>query len=218
MGSALLFGALGSACAQRIYTCVDAKGHRITADRPIADCMDRPQKELNSSGTVRRTIRPAPTADELEAAEREARTEQEARQHEEEERRRLRALAARFPDRAAHDKERALALQHLDDVLATANKRSADLEAQQKRLAAEAGFYKSDPSKMPPALKRLVDENQLQIAAHKRQFGDQLEQKRRINARFDEELAQLQKLWGQHGGAAAPAPSVASAASATKKR
>ncbi|WP_432214584.1 DUF4124 domain-containing protein, partial [Salmonella enterica] len=35
-----------------IYTCVDAKGRKLTADRPILDCIDREQKELNASGQV----------------------------------------------------------------------------------------------------------------------------------------------------------------------
>ena len=58
-----------------IYTCVDAKGRKITSDRPIVDCIDREQVELNPSGTVRRKVGPSLTAQERaaeEAKEREA--------------------------------------------------------------------------------------------------------------------------------------------------
>src|SRR5436190_9468818 len=42
--------------SEGIYTCVDSKGRRLTADRPIAECTDRVQKELNPSGTVKRQV------------------------------------------------------------------------------------------------------------------------------------------------------------------
>ena len=193
---AWLLAATAGAFAQgTIYTCVDSKGRRLTSDRPIAECMDRPQKELNPSGTVRRVLTPTLTAEERAAAEAKARHEQEEQQRVEEEKRRDKVLAARYPDRAAHDKERAAALRQTDDAIAAGQKRTADLEAQQKKLAAEAGFYKSDPSRMPAALKRSVEENQQQIAAQKRLLADLQEQRKRINGRFDEELARLTKAW-----------------------
>lgn len=193
---AWLLAATAGAFAQgTIYTCVDSKGRRLTSDRPIAECMDRPQKELNPSGTVRRVLTPTLTAEERAAAEAKARHEQEEQQRVEEEKRRDKVLAARYPDRAAHDKERAAALRQTDDAIAAGQKRTADLEAQQKKLAAEAGFYKSDPSRMPAALKRSVEENQQQIAAQKRLLADLQEQRKRINGRFDEELARLAKAW-----------------------
>lgn len=193
---AWLLAATAGALAQgTIYTCVDSKGRRLTSDRPIAECMDRPQKELNPSGTVRRVLTPTLTAEERAAAEAKARHEQEEQQRVEEEKRRDKVLAARYPDRAAHDKERAAALRQTDDAIAAGQKRTADLEAQQKKLAAESGFYKSDPSRMPAALKRSVEENQQQIAAQKRLLADLQEQRKRINGRFDEELARLTKAW-----------------------
>ena len=64
--SAWLLGVLLSctpwmAAAQSIYTCVDSKGRRLTHDRPIPDCIDREQRELNSNGTVKRAIGPTLT-------------------------------------------------------------------------------------------------------------------------------------------------------------
>ena len=52
-----------------IYTCVDAQGRRLTSDRPIRACIDREQKVLNPSGTVRRVMPPSLTAAERAAAE-----------------------------------------------------------------------------------------------------------------------------------------------------
>ena len=54
------------------------KGRRLTSDRPILECIDREQKELTSSGTVKRTLKPSLTVEEQARAE-----EQERRQAEE---------------------------------------------------------------------------------------------------------------------------------------
>lgn len=34
-----------------IYACTDASGRRITADRPIASCVDREQRVLGNTGS-----------------------------------------------------------------------------------------------------------------------------------------------------------------------
>jgi len=48
--------------AAGIYSCVDAKGRTLTADRPIAECSDREQRELSPSGMTRRRLEPTYTA------------------------------------------------------------------------------------------------------------------------------------------------------------
>ena len=73
-----------------IYTCIDAKGRRITADRPIPECIDREQRELGSSGTVRRVVPPSYTAEERARIAAQRRAEDEARARVNEERRRER--------------------------------------------------------------------------------------------------------------------------------
>ena len=84
-----------------IYTCVDRQGRRLTADRPIAECLDREQQELGPTGTVRRQIGPSLTEQERAALEVQRRKEAEERTRQQEERRRERVLTARYPDKAA---------------------------------------------------------------------------------------------------------------------
>jgi hypothetical protein len=69
VAGSLAAGLLAPAWAEGIYTCVDAKGRRITSDRPIIECIDREQRELSPSGTVRRKIGPSLTAMERAAVE-----------------------------------------------------------------------------------------------------------------------------------------------------
>ncbi|MFO0444535.1 MAG: DUF4124 domain-containing protein, partial [Betaproteobacteria bacterium] len=54
-----------------IYTCVDANGRRLTADRPIAECRHKEQQILNRDGSVRGILPPTLTAE--ERAEKDAR-------------------------------------------------------------------------------------------------------------------------------------------------
>ncbi|PJI99568.1 hypothetical protein CLU85_4420 [Acidovorax sp. 69] len=178
-----------------IYTCVDRNGRRLTADRPIQECLDREQRELGPSGIVRRQIGPSLTEQERAAQDAQRRKEAEARSREIEERRRERVLTARYPDKATHDAERAVAIQLVDDVTATAEKRIVELRQQQKAFDVEMEFYKRDPSKAPMVLRRKIAENEDSIAEQQRFIAGQDQEKRRVHQRFDTELAQLRKLW-----------------------
>ena len=178
-----------------IYSCTDAKGRTITADRPIPDCIDREQRELNPSGTTRRKLEPTYTA--REQAEREERERQAqllaARQLEE--RRRERALLIRYPTPLAHDRERAEALVQIDAVIQAAKKRLGELAEERKRIDDELEFYKKDPSKAPDSIRRKVEDNARSVAVQNRFIGEQEDEKKRVNVRFDEEQARLKPLW-----------------------
>ena len=208
-------GASGS-----IYTCVDRNGRRLTADRTIPECLDREQRELSPSGTTRRQIGPSLTEIERAAQEAQRRKDEEERARVVEERRRERVLVARYPDKAAHDVERAAAVQVVDDVTATAEKRIVELKAERKKLDVEMEFYKKDPNKAPMTLRRKIGEVDESVAEQQRFIAGQEQEKRRVHARFDAELAQLRKLWDAQrtpsviGGApASEAPAAPPAAS-----
>jgi hypothetical protein len=179
-----------------IFTCIDARGQRLTSDRPIVECLDREQKELKKDGTVRRTIGPSLTAQERAALEERERKLAEERQRKDVERRALKALLARYPNQAVHDADRVKALRAAQDVIAAGERRVAELEEQRRKLQQETEFYK-DRSKWPPKLKRQIEENEQQMAAQLRFIDAQGEEKKRIDARFDDELARLKPLWAQ---------------------
>jgi hypothetical protein len=190
-----------------IYTCVDAQGRKLTSDRPIAACVDREQKVLNPSGTVKAKVGPTLTA--AERAEQEAREkkELEERIRQNEEKRRDRALLARYPNQSAHDKERADALAQVAAVRQTAIARVDDLLKQRQKVDDEMEFYKKDPSKAPPALRRQQEELAQNLAGQGRFIADQDAEVKRVNARFDAELVRLKQLWALQGvPAPAPAP------------
>ena len=212
VGAWLLAGLLSQACAQGIYTCQDGKGRRLSADRLIPECTDREQRELNASGSVKRTVPPVLTAKERAAEEAKAQQAADERKRIAEEKKRELALLSRYPDKSAHDKERRSAIAVADDVIESANHRIAELQVERKKIDGELEFYRKDLAKVPAKLKRLVEENSHQVEEQNRVIANQEKEKRRINARFDEELVNLRRLWAQSLPAAASSAPAAAAA------
>jgi hypothetical protein len=201
---ALSMGMVAPVLAQgtSIFTCTDAQGRRLTSDRLIVQCMDREQYELNPSGTVRRVIPPSLTAEERARAEARQRAEAEARAREAEERRRHQALLIRFPNEQTHQRAREEALRQVNAVITAVLAREVELEKQRQEILAEMEFYQRDPSRAPAWLQHRQTTNEQQIASQRTFREDQQREINRINQRFDEELALLQRLWKERDAAA----------------
>jgi hypothetical protein len=95
----------------------------------------------------------------------------------------------------AHDRERAEALVQIDAVIQAAKKRLGELAEERKRIDDELEFYKKDPSKAPDSIRRKVEDNARSVAVQNRFIGEQEDEKKRVNVRFDEEQARLKPLW-----------------------
>ena len=202
-----------------IYTCTDAQGRKLTSDRPIPACIDREQRELSPTGTVRRVIGPTLTDHERTAQEAKRLKAQEERSRALEERRRERVLLARYPDAATHGAQRSAALVLVQEVGRASAQRIVELREQRKALDQEMEFYSGNPAKAPLKLRRQIEENDESVLEQQRFLVGQEQEKRRVNQHFDAELAQLQRLWAQQrelasgaGGGAAAVPAIAPAA------
>jgi len=202
-----LLGGCGAAWAQSppvisgVYTCVDAKGRKLTADRPIPECTDREQQVLNPSGTVKLRVGPTLTAQERADQEAKERKELEETNRSSEENRRYRALLTRYPNKAMHDKERAQALTQIGVVIQAANNRLVELAHQRVAIDAEMDFYKKDPAKSPISVRRQMEENVQSQASQKRFITEQEGEIRRVSVRFDDEMVRLRQLWASSGPA-----------------
>jgi hypothetical protein len=178
-----------------VYTCVDAKGRKLTADRPIPECTDREQKVLNPSGTVKTKVGPTLTAQERADQELKEKREIEERNRTVDEKRRDRALLIRYPNKAVHDQERQEAMAQVAVVIQAAKNRLDELTKQRVAVDEEMEFYKKDPSKAPAYVRRQQDENIQSQAVQRRFIGEQESEIKRVNARFDDELVRLRQLW-----------------------
>lgn len=195
-----------------VYTCVDARGRKLNSDRPIPECIDREQKVLNPSGTVREKLGPTLTAQERAAVEAKEKLAQEEQARLNEEKRRDRALLLRYPNKTVHDAEGSEAVAQINVVKSAALNRIEELNKQRKTVDVEMEFYKKDPTKAPLSLKRQVDDLVQSLAVQARFIADQDGETKRVNARFDEELARLRGLWPQLAVAASSAKPAASKA------
>lgn len=220
--ASLLAGLCAAVAAQTspgalsIYTCVDKQGRKLTSDRPIPDCIDREQRELGPSGTLRRVIGPTLSQQERETLEVQRRKDLDERNRIAEERRRERGLLARYPNQATHDAERATSLNLVDEVTATATKRITELQTRRKTLDQEMEFYRKDPAKAPMSLRRQLAENDEEVLEQQRFIAGQDQEKRRVHQRFDVELAQLQQLWASQRSTTVMSAPVTSGASAPR--
>lgn len=178
-----------------IYACTDAQGRRLTADRPITECIDRDQRVLGQTGVELRRVGPTLTEKEREEQDAQRRAKQQQISKLKEQRSRERALLARYPNKTAHDAVRAEAVEQQIQLIASANKRLEDLRSARKSMDAEMEFYKKDPEKAPGQLKRQVRGNDDDVLDQLKFIKQREEEKQRINQQFDNELAQLQKLW-----------------------
>ena len=175
-----------------IYTCVDARGRKLTSDRPIPDCTGREQRVLNRDGSVRDVLPPTLTPEERlaqEAIERRASLQRTALADAV---RRDRNLLARYPDQAAHHRARQVALAPMVQAMQTSERRLAKLAADRKTMDSEAEFYVG--GSMPALLKMQLDGNDAAVAAQHAATKAQAAEIARVTALYDTELARLQKL------------------------
>jgi hypothetical protein len=201
-----------------IYTCIDDKGRRLTADRPIPECSAKEQQVLNRDGSLRAIHPPTLTADERAEKDARERAEKEARAAAADAVRRDRNLMARFPTEAAHNRARESALDSVRLAVKATELRLRELTAERKPLRDEAEFYQGKP--LPPRLKSAIDANDAAVEAQRAAAVNQELELGRINKLYDAELERLRKLWaGAPAGSLGPlppslAPAAAPAASA----
>ncbi len=194
-----------AAAASGIYSCTDAQGRRITADRPIAECANREQYLLNKDGSLRTVVPPTMTADERAENEARERAAAEARAAQADAVRRDRNLMARYPTEASHNRGREAALDTVRLAMKASEIRLRELAAERKPLTDEAEFYKGRP--LPAKLRAALDANDTALEAQRSAMSNQQAELERINKLYDAELARLRRLWaGAPAGSLGPLP------------
>lgn len=199
-----------------IYTCIDDKGHRLTADRPIAECAGKEQRVLNRDGSLRSIQPPTLTVD--ERAEKEARDRKaaEARAAQADAVRRDRNLMARYPNEETHKKAREAALDTVRMAIRTSDQRLKDLAAERRPLLDETEFYKG--KQLPLKLRLQLDANDAATDAQRSAMSNQEAELVRINRLYDAELDRLRRLWGGAlPGTLGPIDSAAAAAASAPR-
>lgn len=194
-----------------IYTCTDAQGKRLTADRPIPECASKEQQVLNRDGSLRSVMPPTLTAQERAQKEASEKLVSEARAAQADAVRRDRNLMARFANEAAHLRAREASLDTVRLAIKSSEIRLRELAQARKPLLEETEFYKGKP--MPGKLKAAIDANDAALEAQRSATANQEAELDRINAKYDAELDRLRRLWaGAAPGTLAVTPAVATSA------
>ena len=182
-----------------IYTCVGADGKPMTSDREIVGCVGD-QVERNRDGSFKRIVPRSLTEDEKAAAEeRKRRAEREATERRIEQRK-DEDLLRRYPDVAALERARQVAVAPTLAAIQISDERNQDLLKERKRLDDEAEFYPS--KKYPAKLKNDFDRNDAALAAEKQAQQLRQDELKRNNDNFDAILARLKFLWARQAGSA----------------
>ncbi len=177
----------------RIYSCVDANGKRVTADRPIRECIAREQLILNKDGSVHSRLPPSLTAEERAEYEARERKLAEERNALAEAGRRDRNLLNRYPDEAAHQRSREAALDTVRLAIRASELRLRELAQERRPLTSEAEFYEG--RQLPPKLKQALDANDAAADAQRDASRNQEAELVRVMRLYDAELARLRRLW-----------------------
>src|SRR6478609_7136002 len=113
LAAAGAFGARAADSAKTYIFQCEVNGKKVTSDRPIPECANKEQRQLNPDGSLYRIVKPIPTPDETEEMERKERERLAALANQNDAVRRDRNLMQRFPNEATHKKARDKALDDL---------------------------------------------------------------------------------------------------------
>lgn len=176
-----------------IYTCVDDEGRRLTSDRPIRECIDRPQRILNPDGSQRGVLQPTLTAQERAAKRERERQEAEAAAAKAEALRRDRNLLQRFPNESAHQAARDSALAPIRLAMDLTSTRMAQLARERRPIDDEIRTLGEKP--VPQNLRAQRDANDAAMGAQRDLSVSQKAEYERIVRQYDAELDRLRRLW-----------------------
>lgn len=202
---AILVGlASGSAFAQPLYKCKDAKGKTYYTQTPPTECLGKEMDELSKQGTVVKKREAALTPEQLAAREAEEKRKKEQEALAKEEKRKNQALLNTYASEKDIEEGRQRALKQAEQSVKDIEKRIEDAEKRASKLAAEKEFYAKKP--MPKKLQEDIRNNEIDLksqqdalAAKKKDLGD-------VNAKYDEDKRRYLELTGAKAkGEATPA-------------
>lgn len=180
--------------ASRIYTCKDASGKTLTADRPIAECQGREGRVLSTQGTTLNKIE-AP----LTAAQEAARDAEELKKKEDavkrgEQLRKDKALLNTYQNLDDLESKRQRALLQVEREMKDAERRVAFLEKQEVEIRQEEEFFKK--KQLPVELKRKLDENEGALRAERNLLRSKKDEITQVNVKFDGDKKRYVELTG----------------------
>ena len=111
------------------------------------------------------------------------------------EQRRKLALRIRYPNESIHENERDETLAHADALTRIAKARMVDLVEECKKIDDELESYQRDVGRAPGAARRRLEDNMRSLGPQVLFMRAQVDERKQLNAHFDEERTRLMSYW-----------------------
>ncbi len=185
LGLLLLCVTAGSAQAQRMYKCTDAKGRVFITQTPPVECLGRPTDVLNKKGTVIQRDEGQITEAEQTKRAAEAKKKADEAAAAKEESRRAKALLNTYSSEKDIEETRARMLQENEAAVLDTEKKIAGAMKRQKELENEKEFYAKKT--LPAKLQQDIKVNELDLKSQQDLLAAKKKQVATINAKYDED-------------------------------
>ena len=186
--------AFAQAAVAEVYVCIDKNGRRLTSDRPIAECIDRPQRILHPNG-VEQVLMPKKTLAERFAEEEEIKAQARKRAQEIEAIRADRILRARFPDEESLERHRVYTISQIERRWQATLEEQASLDSRRKELTAHARTRRLE-NKAPDFAETKeaaeIEKRSNQIRLQVEKARDEISE---ANKKIDKDLQRLREMW-----------------------
>ncbi|BBO22223.1 conserved hypothetical protein [Candidatus Desulfobacillus denitrificans] len=205
--TASLLPAAVAAQGRTTYCCTDDSGRQVCSDVLPQECYGKAYREISPQGRTLRRIDAPLNAEQRaarEAKDRKAREEELKRLEQE---RRNRALLATYASEQDIDYVRDRTIGDVRKSIQASQEKLVELADKQKKLDAEAEFYKKRP--MPPALGAQIRDNQTEMKALQTAIDGRKNDIESLKAKYEEEKLRYRELTQKkttvQGGTATPA-------------
>ena len=184
-----------------IYSCTDADGRVISSDRPIAACSQRPMRELNADGSVRRIIAPPMTKEQQKQQAMLEKTRQDEAWARKVQQSRDRNLLLTFEDERSLESMRRRGLADIDHEIRLATQRILSMDRELKSAQESAASWQAEnPGKtLPFHYKQRITDVANSILAEDALIAERNSERERVNSRFDADARRLRELLGKPG-------------------
>ena len=188
-----------SAPSAVIYSCTDANGRVISADRPLAACADRELRVHNPDGSLRRIIEPPLTKEQKAQRDAEEKRRRDEAWSRKVQQARDRNLLLTFEDEHSLESMRRRDLADIDHEIRLATQRilALDRELKAAQEAAETWKAANKDKPLPFAYQQRITETANAILAEDALIDDRRTERDRVNTRFDADARRLRELLGK---------------------
>lgn len=176
----------------RMFCCFDGGGHQVCSDSLPPQCYNRAYREISNGGMSVRRVEAPLTPEQKALRDAEIKRRQDEERLAKEQRRKDQALLETYMSEKDIDAARGRAEVLFAQTVKGIQDRQQDLLKTQKKLAAEAEFYRKKP--MPPDLRIAIKDNEAEIASLKSTIDGKQRDLDEVKAKLEEDRRRYREI------------------------